>query len=437
MSRHFERPSEAADAVDSANSGTRRLVALSQERCGRPTRHSHRGQDVRVPLTSHATLRDRLLTYLAGVGGSATRETVLDALETLYAGQWTEEDRSPQNTRQFDTKWRNRVSVERQRLVNSGVLQARSDGIWAMGDGFDFSRVDLPRLAARNAEVQRRELIWATAKALGAPGNVPTRELEPLRLRAGGRGIYVDVPQTRSAIAPAGIAVSFLDLGEAYANERNVHGVAYRLPSTTREGRDQAEIAATVRAYELTMPVFMILPGAQPTSRSIRRAIVELVDLARGSALITFMDDDPLPPEPHDDQDNLFELVVDDPETRWQRRRARPNQARFAFAVLQRYGARCAVCDLDAEPVIEAAHIRAKALQGSDDARNGLPLCSNHHRMYDAGWFAFEPQTSGVVFRAPRDARQSQVIRSDLRHLPLRPSSVALDDAWKRWCAVK
>ncbi|MFJ4220796.1 HNH endonuclease [Curtobacterium luteum] len=390
-----------------------------------------------MTLTSDATLRDRLLTYLAGVGGSATRATALDALETLYAGQWTEEDRSPQDTRPFATKWRNRVSLERPRLVERGLLQARSDDIWALVDGFDFTRVDLSRLAARNAEIQRREFIWSTAKTLGAPGNVLTRELEPLRLRAGGRGIYVDVPRTRSAIAPAGIAVSFLDLGEAYANERNVHGVTYRLPSTTREGRDQAEIAATVRAYELAMPVFMILPGAQPTSRSVRRAIVELIDLAHDSALITFLGDDPLPPEPQNDQDDHFELVVDDLETRWELRRARPNQARFAFAVLQRYGARCAVCDLDAEPVIEAAHIRAKALQGSDDARNGLPLCSNHHRMYDAGWFAFEPETSDVVFRAPRDARQSQVTRSDLSHLPVRPSCVALDDAWKRWCATK
>lgn len=389
-----------------------------------------------MTLTSHATLRDRLLTYLAGVGGSSKRAQALAALETLYAGQWTEEDRSPQNTRQFETKWRNRVSFERQRLVERGVLQARSDGIWALADGLDLSRVDLARLAARNSEIQRREEMWIAAKAVGAPGNVLPRELEPLRLRAGGRGIYVDVPTTKSAIAPAGIAVSFLDLGEAYDNERNVHGVTYRLPRTTREGRDQAEIAATVRAYELAMPVFMILPGAQPTSRSVRRAVVESVDLERGSVLITFLNDDPLPPEPENDQDDQFELVVDDVESRWQRRKARPNQARFAFAVLQRYGARCAVCDLDIEPVIEAAHIRAKALQGSDDARNGLPLCCNHHRMYDAGWFAFEPRTTGIVFKAARDSGQSQIVRSDLTHLPLRPSSVALADAWKRWSAT-
>ncbi|MBT1681232.1 HNH endonuclease [Curtobacterium aurantiacum] len=389
-----------------------------------------------MTLTSHATLRDRLLTYLAGVGGSAKRAQALDALETLYAGQWTEEDRSPQNTRQFETKWRNRVSFERQRLVERGVLQARSDGIWALVDGFDLSRVDLPRLAARNAEIQRREQMWVAAKAFGAPGDVLPRELEPLHLRAGGRGIYVDVPTTKSAIAPAGIAVSFLDLGEAYANERNVHGVTYRLPRTTREGRDQAEIAATVRAYELAMPVFMILPGTRPTSRSVRRAVVESVDLARGSVLITFLDDDPLPPGPKTDDDDEFELVVDDVETRWQRRKARPNQARFAFAVLQRYGACCAVCDLDAEPVIEAAHIRAKALQGSDDARNGLPLCSNHHRMYDAGWFTFEPQTTDVVFAATRDSGLSQVVRTDLTHLPLQPSTEALVDAWKRWSAT-
>ncbi|UBQ03690.1 HNH endonuclease [Curtobacterium sp. TXMA1] len=386
-----------------------------------------------MPLTSHSTLRDRLLTYLTGIGGSSTRAQALDALESLYAGQWTEEDNSPQNTRQFETKWRNRVSFERQRLVERGVLQARSDGIWALADGFDPSRVDLERLSARNVEIHRRENIWLAAKAAGAPDDVPSRELESLHLRAGGRGIYVDVTTTKSAIAPAGVAVSFLDLGQAYANERNVHGVTYRLPRTTRAGRDEAEIAATVRAYELAMPVFVILPGTRRTSRAVRRAVVEGVDLARGSVLITFLDNDPLPPEPEDDENNEFEFIIDDVETRWQRRKARPNQARFAFAVLQRYGARCAVCDLDAEPVVEAAHIRAKALQGSDDARNGLPLCSNHHRMYDAGWYAFEPTTTSVVFRAQRDPGQLQVARSNLSHLPLQPSRKALEDAWERW----
>lgn len=396
----------------------------------------HSRQDVIVTLTSHSTLRDRLLTYLAGVGGSSTRAQALDALDVLYAGQWTTEDISPQNTRQFETKWRNRVSFERQRLVERGVLQARSDGVWALADGFDPSRIDLPRLAARNAEIRRREDMWVAAKAAGAPDDILPRALEPLHLRAGGRGIYVDVATTKSAIAPAGVAVSFLDLGQAYANERNVHGVIYRLPRTTREGRDQAEIAAAVRAYELAMPVFVILPGARPASRSVRRAVVESVDIARGSVLITFLDDDPLPPEPGNDENDEFELVIDDVETRWQRRKARPNQARFAFAVLQRYGARCAVCDLDAEPVIEAAHIRAKALQGSDDARNGIPLCSNHHRMYDAGWYAFEPLTTEVVFRAQQNKGQSRVIRSNLSHLPLQPSRKALEDAWERWSAT-
>ena len=75
----------------------------------------------------------------------------------------------------------------------------------------------------------------------------------------------------------------------------------------------------------------------------------------------------------------------------------RKNQRRFAFEVSKRYGRSCAVCDIAIPQLIEAAHVCAKHMQGSDDARNGLPLCANHHRAYDNQLWSIDPVTLNLT----------------------------------------
>jgi hypothetical protein len=45
---------------------------------------------------------------------------------------------------------------------------------------------------------------------------------------------------------------------------------------------------------------------------------------------------------------------------------------------------------------MKAAHIRGKAHKGSDDWRNGLPLCSTHHDAFDAHLFTIHPETLAI-----------------------------------------
>jgi HNH endonuclease len=47
--------------------------------------------------------------------------------------------------------------------------------------------------------------------------------------------------------------------------------------------------------------------------------------------------------------------------------------------------------------VIELAPPRGKREKGSDDWRNGLPLCSTHHDAYDAQLFSIDPETLSIV----------------------------------------
>jgi putative restriction endonuclease len=56
---------------------------------------------------------------------------------------------------------------------------------------------------------------------------------------------------------------------------------------------------------------------------------------------------------------------------------------RFSKRVLEGYGHKCAICEVQLS-VLEGAHIiPVHDPKGSDDVWNGLALCRNHHRLYD------------------------------------------------------
>lgn len=57
--------------------------------------------------------------------------------------------------------------------------------------------------------------------------------------------------------------------------------------------------------------------------------------------------------------------------------------AEFRNKVMEKYGTRCVICGCEERKVLQAAHIRAVADGGSDDPKNGVCLCANHHLMLD------------------------------------------------------
>lgn len=388
-----------------------------------------------MALTSHSALRTRILLYLAGVGGAAARRHILDAFEEAYRDLWSDEDLLPQNTRRFESKWRNRTSFERQRMVEQGLLEARRDGIWTLTqDGWAaFGELRRSGGAELDIELARREKLWGELSNLVDVRLVSPQDIRDAGLYAGARGIYVDIDNTRSEAAPHGIALTFLDLGVKYANQISESGVVYYFPATSASGRDRAEINATRRAFELAMPVFVITRAKVSSQmRAVHRAFVEDIDDSASTALITFLDHAALPPAPVEDE-LPFALVSLADADRWARRRSRPNQARFAFRVRQRYGALCAVCDLAVANVIEAAHLRSKSSGGVDDPRNGLSLCSNHHRMLDTSLWAIEPQSLRLITRDGTTLAALGITRKSLAHLTHRPHDLALEHAWSQW----
>jgi WD40 repeat protein/serine/threonine protein kinase len=106
----------------------------------------------------------------------------------------------------------------------------------------------------------------------------------------------------------------------------------------------------------------------------------------------------------------------------------------FKFYVFKRYGPRCVVCGVTVAEMLDAAHICPKLAEGSDDPRNGLVLCANHHRAFDAGLFAINPSTLEINCRPDGPDRMALgMICTSIAHLLKPPHSVALSWLWTEW----
>jgi hypothetical protein len=75
-----------------------------------------------VTLTSHDQLRQWLVAALGDMGGRATRQQALRRIQGDFGDLLTQEDRHSPPTRPFEETWKNRVSFERQHMVDEGLL---------------------------------------------------------------------------------------------------------------------------------------------------------------------------------------------------------------------------------------------------------------------------------------------------------------------------
>jgi hypothetical protein len=178
--------------------------------------------------------------------------------------------------------------------------------------------------------------------------------------------------------------------------------------------------------------VFVITyPAPNAASRDVRLGWVEDWDDESRTLLIGFGDRPPIRNTDSPAEEEPFQLVE---EVNRPRREVatRPGQQRFKFRVLKRYGPRCVVCRLDVLELLDAAHLRPKHKHGSDDPRNGLVLCPTHHRSFDLGLFAIEPETLRIDVRETGPAADRLGIAyPSLDHLERKPHPEALRWAWE------
>jgi putative restriction endonuclease len=257
-------------------------------------------------------------------------------------------------------------------------------------------------------ETQRRQAMWENLTARGGPTNVVPGLLRELGIYGGAQGIWVNKEITGSqSLDGAGVAVGVLHNGSSYDDDLSDEGVIYHFPNTRRSaGRDTSETAALRNALSLNVPIFVITHSPSSNARrDVHLGWVVDIDDAAALCLIEFGDARRSANSASAVGAGEFRLEANRTEISQLARRLK-RTPRFAFEVGKRCGWRCAVCSMELKSLLDAAHVRGVAEKGSDDPRNGLILCKNHHAAFDARLVGFRPETGEVVLRHGLSADQ-------------------------------
>ena len=298
--------------------------------------------------------------------------------------------------------------------------------------------VELRLVSEVEEEVENRLKLYREMPGNTSPKEASPSSLKHLGIYRGAAGVWVDKKRTRRvAENEAGITVSVLHTGSSYPDDLTNDGLIYHYPNTDRPpARDAAEIEATKEAGRLQAPVFVITyPSLNARLRNVFLGWVEGWDDAREIFLITFDAERPskLIHEVDEDEEP-FQSTDSSNKSAKQQAMARPGQQRFRFKVRLRYGDSCLLCGVNIPELLDAAHIRPKKYRGSDDPRNGLLLCSLHHRAFDAQMLGIEPVTLRVRYINGGPGKSALKVEvDDLQNLLKKPHTEALEWLWRRW----
>jgi putative restriction endonuclease len=285
-----------------------------------------------------------------------------------------------------------------------------------------------------SGEMERRLAIWRELATSGGSTGISPRVIHDLRIHRGQQGVYRDLTITGdSSVGPAGIAVGLLHSGGSYSDELSDDGVVYHHPSTSRGSRDQREVSSLRACWDLGLPLFVVVASkVDPLLRDVRLGWIRDVDSPSGMTLILFSEGPP-PSQGTKDLEDLPFKLRDSRDSRLAMSHIRPNQWRFRFDVLKRYGPVCAACEITDARLLQAAHLCPAGEGGSDDPRNGLPLCPTHHVALDRGFIRIEPTTLSIMgVDSATDLAALGVTRPSLSQLRNRPHPRALEYLWSR-----
>ena len=308
--------------------------------------------------------------------------------------------------------------------VNSILHRFSKDlniGLWELDALFHYY-VNMPEISK---EIRRRIDIFHSLK-MNKDGYVDYNDIRANKIRYGQRGIIsMKLPRVGEEVA-----LSILSTGKDYSDKLSENSLEYDAPNTTIKAKDENEISGMIAAMNYAIPIFVVIGDhTNGSNRKVFLGLVKDYDDERRKFLIDLLDkysgitDSGFGVDVNQPEDfNPYELEQDDKN---QLVKVRRNQTKFRYGVLKRYGTICSVCDFNIEEAIEAAHIIPKGSKGTDDLRNGLPMCSNHHKLFDANYFAFDEGTN-VIIRGGLNSDKLGILRNDLKHLRKLPHPEAI-----------
>ncbi len=231
--------------------------------------------------------------------------------------------------------------------------------------------------------------LWKKIKKI-PDGEIDPSYIRELKIYKGATGICRD---------DSGICISVLNTGKHYPDDIFDEGILYHYPNTPKRPKtfDINETNSVKECASKGLPLFVILPGNNSKKRSIRLGWVVDYDDDSEQFLIKFGEAKPEPVVEKEEQGFVGKAKrkkkLKEVATRSN------NQTKFRFDVLKRYGSKCALCNIENKYLVDAAHIIPVDEDGTDDPRNGLILCKNHHAAFDRNLFKIDPNDFSIVVK--------------------------------------
>jgi putative restriction endonuclease len=186
------------------------------------------------------------------------------------------------------------------------------------------------------------------------------------------KGIYRSAAQT----GPAALSIQ-TSANSPYDDEITEDGFIYAYRAGDINQSDNRALRA---AFELQVPIVYFIGTRPGWYKPVFPCYVSSDDPAGRSVVVT-------PGALVGPLDERAPISLEDPiERRYavRRTRVRLHQARFRGRVVPAYRSQCAICTLREIRLLDAAHIVGDLESGGEPTiRNGLSLCSIHHRAFD------------------------------------------------------
>lgn len=375
------------------------------------------------------TILDRVITSLESLGGVAKLKDIYFAYKKISTPK--------EISKTFDRSIQARIeenSESSDAFKGKDIfrtLYGKGKGVWYLKDKFkDLDEAKfIYEFKIKNLE------LWEEVSKNKRHSNEFVRDIK--KIHRGERGIYRDLSKTRKLSFEDGICQSILDTGRKYDDILTDSYLTYYYPDTSHKSRDVGEINSLKISQKYNIPIFVVLGSDEDTkTKEIRLGYVQSFNDAQKSFLISFIEDNKkiinpienIIEEQKEENDDLFDNSRQRKETLSSSRNN--NQPKFNFDVFKYYQNQCAVCDINY--FLEAAHIIPVKNRGTDNKKNGIILCKNHHKAFDDIFFKINYQNYNIEILKENKV-SLKILRDNINHLTNKPGNIFLEWRYKNY----
>jgi len=375
------------------------------------------------------TILDRVISSLESLGGVAKLKDIYFAYKKISTPK--------EISKTFDKSIQARIeenSESSDAFKGKDIfrtLYGKGKGVWYLKDKFkDLDEAKfIYEFKAKNLE------LWEEVSKNKRHSNEFVRDIK--KIHRGERGIYRDLSKTRKLSFEDGICQSILDTGRKYDDILTDSYLTYYYPDTSHKSRDVGEINSLKISQKYNIPIFVVLGSDEDTkTKEIRLGYVQSFNDAQKSFLISFIKDNKKTINPIEniieEQKDEIDVLFDDTRQRKKTLSSNRNnnQPKFNFDVFKYYQNQCAVCDINY--FLEAAHIIPVKNRGTDNKKNGIILCKNHHKAFDDMFFRINYQNYNIEILKENKV-SLKILRDNINHLTNKPGNIFLEWRYKNY----